>query len=228
MLFVGRVQIHGDEEAMEILQGQETPPPHGAAGAVVDEVSQPGTWNCQRRRRHSGSNDLKSWVYSEDYGPRQNAYNSRPRSWFQAREEADVGCLASRLQMGLTEVGTISGSGPTIIPTCSARSGAGCATASSEHVKHARKDNWLQGGKLLWVETCWCSDQPPAKHNEIRTPLAVGRKRAVRYRPSAAPLRGGLTALPDGKIEQVRMVCKRERPLLARTWPNRRHPGPPA
>ena len=72
------------------------------------------------------ANDLKSWVYNEDSG-RDNEYIFSTSVVVSAREEADVGKLASSDDWALDEADeTASGSGPTIIPTCSARCGGGC------------------------------------------------------------------------------------------------------
>jgi hypothetical protein len=48
------------------------------------------------------ANDLKSWVYSEDSG-RDNEYIFSTSVVFSAREEADVGTLASSDKWALTE-----------------------------------------------------------------------------------------------------------------------------
>src|SRR5437899_934642 len=92
------IPIHlATEEAMKIYKDKLTP-----HGAVVMHVS----------NRHldlepvvvgiADANDLKSWVYSEDTG-RDNEYIFSTTVVVSAREEADVGKLASSDQWALTE-----------------------------------------------------------------------------------------------------------------------------
>src|SRR5881394_2328539 len=92
------IPIHlATEEAMEIYKDKLAP-----QGAVVMHVS----------NRHlelesvvvgiADANDLKSWVYSEDSG-RDNEYIFSTTVVVSAREEADVGNLASSDKWTLTE-----------------------------------------------------------------------------------------------------------------------------
>ena len=121
------IPIHlATEEAMKIYKDKLAP-----QGAVVMHVS----------NRHlelesvvvgiADANDLKSWVYNEDSG-RDDEYifatdvvvsRARGGRRRQARRRRTSGPRPNRPKA--------SGSGPTIIPTFSARSIGGCATANN-------------------------------------------------------------------------------------------------
>ena len=121
------IPIHlATKEAMAIYKDKLAP-----QGAVVMHVSNRHLELASVVVGIADANGLKSWVYDEDSG-RDNEYIFATNVVVSAREEADVGKLASSDKWAETEPTRTSGSGPTIIPTCSARSIAGCATANND------------------------------------------------------------------------------------------------
>ncbi|MEH2483059.1 hypothetical protein V1282_006416 [Nitrobacteraceae bacterium AZCC 2146] len=92
------IPIHlATEEAMEIYK--EKLAPHGA---VVMHVSNRHLELASVVVGIADANDMKSWVFSEDSG-RDNEYIFSTNVVISAREEADVGQLASKEQWTLTE-----------------------------------------------------------------------------------------------------------------------------
>ena len=92
------IPIHlATEEAMEIYKAKLAP-----QGAVVMHVSNRHLELSSVVVGIADANDLKSWVYSEDSG-RDNEYIFSTSVVVSAREEADVGKLASSDQWALTE-----------------------------------------------------------------------------------------------------------------------------
>jgi hypothetical protein len=92
------IPIHlATEEAMEIYKSKLAP-----QGAVVMHVSNRHLELSSVVVGIADANDLKSWVYSEDSG-RDNEYIFSTTVVVSAREEADVGKLASSDQWTLTE-----------------------------------------------------------------------------------------------------------------------------
>jgi hypothetical protein len=92
------IPIHlATEEAMEIYKDKLAP-----QGAVVMHVSNRHLELSSVVVGIAEANDLKSWVYSEDSG-RDNEYIFSTSVVVSAREEADVGKLASSEQWELTE-----------------------------------------------------------------------------------------------------------------------------
>jgi hypothetical protein len=92
------IPIHlATEEAMEIYK--EKLAPHGA---VVMHVSNRHLELASVVVGIADANDMKSWVFSEDSG-RDNEYIFSTNVVISAREEADVGKLASKEQWTLTE-----------------------------------------------------------------------------------------------------------------------------
>ncbi len=92
------IPIHlATEEAMEIYKDKLAP-----QGAVVMHVSNRHLELSSVVVGIAEANDLKSWVYSEDSG-RDNEYIFSTSVVVSAREEADVGKLASSEQWALTE-----------------------------------------------------------------------------------------------------------------------------
>ena len=92
------IPIHlATEEAMEIYRDKLAP-----QGAVAMHVSNRHLELSSVVVGIAEANDLKSWVYSEDSG-RDNEYIFSTTVVVSAREEADVGRLASSEQWALTE-----------------------------------------------------------------------------------------------------------------------------
>jgi hypothetical protein len=92
------IPIHlATEEAMEIYKSKLAP-----EGAVLMHVSNRHLELSSVVVGIADANDLKSWVYSEDSG-RDNEYIFSTSVVVSAREEADVGRLASSEQWALTE-----------------------------------------------------------------------------------------------------------------------------
>jgi hypothetical protein len=92
------IPIHlATEEAMEIYKDKLAP-----RGAVLMHVSNRHLELSSVVVGIADANDLKSWVYSEDSG-RDNEYIFSTTVVVSAREEADVGRLASSDQWALTE-----------------------------------------------------------------------------------------------------------------------------
>jgi hypothetical protein len=92
------IPIHlATEEAMEIYKQKLAP-----QGAVVMHVSNRHLELASVVVGIADANDLKSWVYSEDSG-RDNEYIFATSVVVSAREEADVGGLASSDKWALTE-----------------------------------------------------------------------------------------------------------------------------
>ncbi|MEA2838451.1 MAG: hypothetical protein QOD89_3001 [Bradyrhizobium sp.] len=92
------IPIHlATEEAMEIYKQKLAP-----QGAVVMHVSNRHLELSSVVVGIADANDLKSWVYSEDSG-RDNEYIFSTTVVVSAREEADVGALASSDKWELTE-----------------------------------------------------------------------------------------------------------------------------
>jgi hypothetical protein len=92
------IPIHlATEEAMEIYKQKLAP-----QGAVVMHVSNRHLELASVVVGIADANDLKSWVYSEDSG-RDNEYIFSTTVVVSAREEADVGALASSEKWTLTE-----------------------------------------------------------------------------------------------------------------------------
>jgi hypothetical protein len=92
------IPIHlATEEAMEIYKQKLAP-----QGAVVMHVSNRHLELSSVVVGIAEANDLKSWVYSEDSG-RDNEYIFSTSVVVSAREEADVGALASSDKWALTE-----------------------------------------------------------------------------------------------------------------------------
>jgi hypothetical protein len=92
------IPIHlATEEAMEIYKQKLAP-----QGAVVMHVSNRHLELSSVVVGISEANDLKSWVYSEDSG-RDNEYIFSTSVVVSARQEADVGALASSDKWALTE-----------------------------------------------------------------------------------------------------------------------------
>src|SRR5882757_9613408 len=92
------IPIHlATEEAMEIYKQKLAP-----QGAVVMHVSNRHLELSSVVVGIAEANDMKSWVYSEDSG-RDNEYIFSTSVVVSAREEADVGKLASSDQWALTE-----------------------------------------------------------------------------------------------------------------------------
>src|SRR5256885_4027115 len=92
------IPIHlATEEAMEIYKSKLAP-----QGAVVMHVSNRHLELSSVVVGIAEANDLKSWVYSEDSG-RDNEYIFSTSVVVSAREETDVGTLASSDQWALTE-----------------------------------------------------------------------------------------------------------------------------
>jgi hypothetical protein len=92
------IPIHlATEEAMEIYKAKLAP-----QGAVVMHVSNRHLELSSVVVGIADANDMKSWVYSEDSG-RDNEYIFSTSVVVSAREEADVGKLASSDQWALTE-----------------------------------------------------------------------------------------------------------------------------
>jgi hypothetical protein len=92
------IPIHlATEEAMEIYKQKLAP-----QGAVVMHVSNRHLELASVVVGIADANDLKSWVYSEDSG-RDNEYIFSTTVVVSAREEADVGALASSDKWTLTE-----------------------------------------------------------------------------------------------------------------------------
>jgi hypothetical protein len=92
------IPIHlATEEAMEIYKQKLAP-----QGAVVMHVSNRHLELASVVVGIADANDLKSWVYSEDSG-RDNEYIFSTSVVVSAREEADVGALASLDKWALTE-----------------------------------------------------------------------------------------------------------------------------
>jgi hypothetical protein len=92
------IPIHlATEEAMEIYKKKLAP-----QGAVVMHVSNRHLELSSVVVGIADANDLKSWVYSEDSG-RDNEYIFSTSVVVSAREEADVGALASSDKWALTE-----------------------------------------------------------------------------------------------------------------------------
>jgi hypothetical protein len=92
------IPIHlATEEAMEIYKAKLAP-----QGAVVMHVSNRHLELSSVVVGIADANDMKSWVYSEDSG-RDNEYIFSTSVVVSAREEADVGKLASSDQWTLTE-----------------------------------------------------------------------------------------------------------------------------
>jgi hypothetical protein len=92
------IPIHlATEEAMAIYKDKLAP-----QGAVVMHVSNRHLELSSVVVGIADANDLKSWVYSEDSG-RDNEYIFSTSVVISARDEADVGTLASSEQWALTE-----------------------------------------------------------------------------------------------------------------------------
>jgi hypothetical protein len=92
------IPIHlATEEAMEIYKQKLAP-----QGAVVMHVSNRHLELASVVVGIADANDMKSWVYSEDSG-RDNEYIFSTSVVVSAREEADVGALASSDKWALTE-----------------------------------------------------------------------------------------------------------------------------
>jgi len=92
------IPIHlATEEAMEIYKQKLAP-----QGAVLMHVSNRHLELASVVVGIADANDLKSWVYSEDSG-RDNEYIFSTSVVVSAREEADVGALASSDKWALTE-----------------------------------------------------------------------------------------------------------------------------
>jgi hypothetical protein len=92
------IPIHlATEEAMEIYKQKLAP-----QGAVVMHVSNRHLELSSVVVGIADANDMKSWVYSEDSG-RDNEYIFSTSVVVSAREEADVGALASSDKWALTE-----------------------------------------------------------------------------------------------------------------------------
>src|ERR1700712_5059901 len=92
------IPIHlATEEAMEIYKNKLAP-----QGAVLMHVSNRHLELASVVVGIAEENDMKSWVYSEDSG-RDNEYIFTTDVVVSAREEADVGTLASSDQWALTE-----------------------------------------------------------------------------------------------------------------------------
>jgi len=92
------IPIHlATEEAMEIYKAKLAP-----QGAVVMHVSNRHLELSSVVVGIADANDMKSWVYNEDSG-RDNEYIFSTSVVVSAREEADVGKLASSDQWALTE-----------------------------------------------------------------------------------------------------------------------------
>lgn len=92
------IPIHlATEEAMEIYKAKLAP-----HGAVVMHVSNRHLELSSVIVGIADANDMKSWVYSEDTG-RDNEYIFSTSVVVSAREEADVGKLASSDQWAMTE-----------------------------------------------------------------------------------------------------------------------------
>jgi hypothetical protein len=92
------IPIHlATEEAMEIYKRKLAP-----QGAVVMHISNRHLELASVVVGIADANDLKSWVYSEDSG-RDNEYIFSTSVVVSAREEADVGALASSDKWALTE-----------------------------------------------------------------------------------------------------------------------------
>jgi len=92
------IPIHlATEEAMEIYKAKLAP-----QGAVVMHVSNRHLELSSVVVGIADANDMKSWVYSEDSG-RDNEYIFSTSVVVSAREEADVGTLASSDKWALTE-----------------------------------------------------------------------------------------------------------------------------
>jgi hypothetical protein len=92
------IPIHlATEEAMEIYKSKLAP-----QGAVVMHVSNRHLELSSVVVGIADANDMKSWVYSEDSG-RDNEYIFSTSVVASAREEADVGKLASSGQWAMTE-----------------------------------------------------------------------------------------------------------------------------
>jgi hypothetical protein len=92
------IPIHlATEEAMEIYKQKLAP-----QGAVVMHVSNRHLELSSVVVGIADANDLKSWVYSEDSG-RDNEYIFSTSVVVSARDEADVGALASSEKWALTE-----------------------------------------------------------------------------------------------------------------------------
>jgi hypothetical protein len=92
------IPIHlATEEAMEIYKHKLAP-----QGAVLMHVSNRHLELSSVVVGIADANDLKSWVYSEDSG-RDNEYIFSTTVVVSAREEADVGALASSEKWALTE-----------------------------------------------------------------------------------------------------------------------------
>ena len=112
-------------EAMKIYKDKLAP-----QGAVVMHVSNRHLELSSVVVGIAEENDLKSWVYSEDSN-RDNEYIFRRRSWSRrARRLMSASWRRRKIGRWMKPKRT-SGSGPTIIPTCSERCGGGCGTASS-------------------------------------------------------------------------------------------------
>ena len=120
------IPIHlATQEAMKIYKDKLAP-----QGVVVMHVSNRHLELASVVVGIADANDLKSWVYDEDSG-RDDEYIFATDVVVSAREEADVGKLASSDNGRRPSRPRASGSGPTIIPTCWARCAGGCAMASS-------------------------------------------------------------------------------------------------
>ena len=92
------IPIHlATEEAMEIYKDRLAP-----QGAVVMHVSNRHLELASVVVGIADANDLKSWVYSEDTS-RDDEYIFSTTVVVSAREEADIGKLASSEQWALTE-----------------------------------------------------------------------------------------------------------------------------
>ena len=92
------IPIHlATEEAMEIYKSKLAP-----HGAVVMHVSNRHLELSSVVVGIADANDLKSWVYSEDFG-RDNEYIFSTSVVVSARDEADVGKLASSDKWAMTE-----------------------------------------------------------------------------------------------------------------------------
>src|SRR5829696_7805510 len=92
------IPIHlATEEAMEIYKDRLAP-----QGAVMMHVSNRHLELASVVVGIADANDLKSWVYNEDLN-RDNEYIFSTSVVVSAREEADVGKLASSEQWALTE-----------------------------------------------------------------------------------------------------------------------------
>ena len=92
------IPIHlATEEAMEIYKDKLAP-----HGAVVMHVSNRHLELASVVVGIADANDLKSWVYNEDSG-RDNEYIFATKVVISAREDADVGKLASSDKWALTD-----------------------------------------------------------------------------------------------------------------------------